>query len=109
MSGQTKRKAVDFLLHVELGGLTGVVAPLIGKQPPDYHIWILPGTSPAFIREQGPLYDGGPIWQIEQISPAFRARSLRLLNAGNTSTLQAHAVMRQSRTGWTYIRNSRAP
>jgi len=51
--GGTQRKAVDFVLHVELGGVTGVVAPLIGKQPPDYHIWILPGTSPAFIREEG--------------------------------------------------------
>jgi len=69
--GGTKRKAVDFLLHVELGGITGVVAPMIGKQPPDYHIWILPGTSPAFIREEGPLYEGGPIWRIEQISPEF--------------------------------------
>ena len=69
--GGTQRKAVDFVLHVELGGLTGVVAPLIGKQPPDYHIWILPGTSPAFIREEGPLYEGGPIWRIEQISPEF--------------------------------------
>ncbi len=69
--GGSKRKAVDFVLHVELGGITGVVAPLIGKQPPDYHIWILPGTSPAFIREEGPLYEGGPIWRIEQISPEF--------------------------------------
>jgi len=69
--GGTQRKAVDFVLHVELGGVIGVVAPLIGKQPPDYHIWILPGTSPAFIREEGPLYEGGPIWRIEQISPEF--------------------------------------
>ncbi len=69
--GGTKRKAVDFLLHVELGGITGVIAPIVGKQPPDYHIWILPGTAPAFIREEGPLYEGGPIWRIEQISPEF--------------------------------------
>ena len=65
MIGGTERKAVDFVLHVELGGLTGVVAPLIGKQPPDYHIWILPGTSPAFIREEGPLYEGGPMTRLE--------------------------------------------
>jgi hypothetical protein len=69
--GGIKRKAIDFVLHVELGGLTGVIAPLIGKQPPDYHIWILSGASPAFIREEGPLYEGGPIWRIEQISPEF--------------------------------------
>jgi hypothetical protein len=44
---------------------------MIGKQPPNYHIWILGGTAPAFIREEGPLYEGGPIWRIEQISPSF--------------------------------------
>ena len=67
----TRRKAVDFLLHVELGGMTGIIAPIVGKQPPDYHIWILPGTAPAFIREEGPLYEGGPVWRIEQTSPEF--------------------------------------
>ncbi|MGI8959239.1 MAG: hypothetical protein ACR2IV_05685 [Bryobacteraceae bacterium] len=69
--GGTKRKAIDFVLHAELGGVTGMIAPIIGKQPPDYHIWILPGASPAFIREEGPLYQGGPTWRIEQISPEF--------------------------------------
>jgi hypothetical protein len=69
--GDTRRKAIDFVLHVDLGPVRGVIAPIIGKQPPDYHIWILTGNSPAFIREEGPLYEGGPIWRIEQISPAF--------------------------------------
>lgn len=69
--GGSSRKAVDYQLHVELGGVKGVIAPMIGKQPPDYHIWILPGANPAFIREEGPLYEGGPIWRIEQISPTF--------------------------------------
>ncbi len=69
--GGLRRKAVDYLLHIELGGVTGVIAPLVGKQPADYHIWILPGSSPAFIREQGPLYEGGPEWIIQQISPTF--------------------------------------
>ena len=69
--GGTPRKAVDYRLHVELGGIAGVVAPIVGKQPPDYHIWILPGANPAFVREEGPLYEGGPIWRVEQISPTF--------------------------------------
>jgi hypothetical protein len=69
--GGTARKAMDYVLHVELGGLTGMVAPLVGKQPPDFHIWILTGTFPAFIREEGQFYEGGPIWRIEQISPTF--------------------------------------
>ncbi len=69
--GGTPRKALDYQLHVELGGLAGVIAPMVGKQPPDYHIWILPGVNPAFIREEGPLYESGPIWRIEEISPTF--------------------------------------
>jgi hypothetical protein len=73
MIGGTKRKAIDYLLHVELGGITGAIAPLIGKQPGDYHIWILGGISPAFIREEGALYEGGPVWRIEQTSPTFPA------------------------------------
>jgi len=69
--GDTPRKAIDYVLHAELGGITGMIAPMIGKQPADVHIWILGGTSPAFIREEGQLYEGGPIWRIEQISPTF--------------------------------------
>ncbi len=69
--GAFRRKATDFTLHVELGGVTGVVAPIIGKQPADYHIWLQSGTPPAFVREEGPLYEGGPVWRIEQISPSF--------------------------------------
>lgn len=33
--------------------------------------WILGGSSPVFIREEGQLYEGGPIWRTEQNSPAF--------------------------------------
>lgn len=69
--GDTPRKAIDYVLHVELGGVTGLIAPVIGKQPSDYHIWILGGATPAFIREEGELYEGGPIWRVEQISPTF--------------------------------------
>jgi hypothetical protein len=70
--GGKTRMATDYVLHVELGGLTGAIAPMIGKQPADFHIWILAGPSPAFIREEGQFYEGGPLWRIEQVSPAFR-------------------------------------
>jgi hypothetical protein len=65
------RKAIDYDVHIELGGVAGVVAPIIGKEPVDYHVWILSGSDPAFIREEGPLYEGGPIWTIQQISAVF--------------------------------------
>ena len=70
--GGLRRKATDFTLHVELGGAAGVIAPMIGKEPADYHIWLQSGTPPAFVREEGPLYEAGPIWRIEEISPTFR-------------------------------------
>ncbi|MBA3913178.1 MAG: hypothetical protein H0X25_04860 [Acidobacteriales bacterium] len=69
--GGSPRKATDYVLHVDIGGVAGMVAPLIGKQPPDYHIWIMTGSTPAFIRAEGALYEGGPVWRIEQISPSF--------------------------------------
>jgi hypothetical protein len=70
--GGVPRKAIDYLVHVELGGIAGVMAPVIGKQPLDYHVWIADGQDdPAFIREEGQLYEGGPVWRIQQISAAF--------------------------------------
>jgi hypothetical protein len=70
--GALRRKATDFDLHVELGGVTGIIAPIVGKQPSDYHIWLQDGVPPAFVKEEGPSYEGGPIWRIEQLSPSFR-------------------------------------
>jgi len=42
-----RRPATDFTIHVESGGVTGVIATLIGKQPADYHFWIMAGVPPA--------------------------------------------------------------
>ena len=58
--GGVKREAAEWIVHVDLGGVAKVVAPIIGKQPPDYHVLIAGGEDPVFIREEGPLYEGGP-------------------------------------------------
>ena len=39
------REALHFVIKVEIGGVAGLVAPLLGKQPPDAHIWITEGGS----------------------------------------------------------------
>ena len=52
-------------LHAELGGVTGVVAPIIGKQPPETQVWIAYGGVPAFLKTQGPSFIGGPLWTTE--------------------------------------------
>jgi hypothetical protein len=69
--GASTRKATHFVVKVEIGGLSGLVAPLIGKQPPDSHVWILAGDAPAFLKSEGPLYNGGPVWRIELASPVW--------------------------------------
>jgi len=69
--GGSRRKAIHYVIKVEIGGVAGVVAPLLGKQPPDIHVWILGGEAPAFVKSEGPLYLGGPIWRIELTSPVW--------------------------------------
>ena len=65
------RKAVHFVLKVDIGGFAGLVAPLVGKQPPDSHVWILQGDVPAFLRSQSPMFVGAPLWQIDLVSPVW--------------------------------------
>jgi hypothetical protein len=61
--------ATLFVLKVELGGLAGVVAPLIGKQPPDTKVWVVASGTPAFVKAEQSLYPDGPVWRIELTSP----------------------------------------
>lgn len=67
----SRREAMRFQLKFELGGVAGVVAPLIGKAPPMIQIWIMGGEAPAFVKEEGPLYEGGPVWTIQLTSPVW--------------------------------------
>ena len=69
--GGSGRKATHFVVKIELGGAAGIVAPIIGKQPADIHVWILEGDAPAFVKSEGPLFYGGPIWRIELASPVW--------------------------------------
>jgi hypothetical protein len=69
--GGSSRKATHYVVKVEIGGAAGLVAPLLGKQPPDTHIWILGGEAPVFVKSEGQLSFGGPIWRIELVSPVW--------------------------------------
>jgi hypothetical protein len=66
------RTARHYVVKIDIGGFAGLVAPLVGKQPPDSHVWILEGAAPAFVKSEGPLHLGGPIWRIELASPQWR-------------------------------------
>lgn len=67
----SSRQSVHYEIKIDLGGVAGVVAPLIGKQPPNIQAWIIGGDAPTFIREQGPMYADGPVMTIELASPIW--------------------------------------
>jgi hypothetical protein len=65
------RRAMHYVVKVDIGGLSGLLAPLLGKQPPDSHIWILGGEAPAFVKSEAALFLGGPLWRTELVSPVW--------------------------------------
>jgi hypothetical protein len=69
--GSSNYQAVHYVVRVELGGVAGVVAPIVGKQPQDSHIWIMSGKAPTFLKSEGPQFEGGPSWRIELASPSW--------------------------------------
>lgn len=70
-TGGASRVATHYVLKVEIGGVKGLIAPLVGKQPPDSHVWILTGDVPTFVKAEQALYLGGPMWRIEIVSPTW--------------------------------------
>jgi hypothetical protein len=71
-AGGRAYKATLFVIKVEIGGVAGVVAPLVGKQPADMKAWIAGGAVPLLVKFEGALYFGGPIWRIEMTSAVWR-------------------------------------
>ncbi|MGZ8382950.1 MAG: hypothetical protein ACXWWE_02965 [Nitrospira sp.] len=67
-----KATAAHYILKPRLGWFLGAVASLFGKTPPDYHFWVIKKDVPAFVRFEGSLYQNGPIWRIEQVSPRVK-------------------------------------
>jgi hypothetical protein len=69
--GSVSYQATRYVVKVEIGGVAGILAPLVGKKPVDTSVWVLEGDAPAFVKSEGPLYLGGPVWRIELTRPAW--------------------------------------
>jgi hypothetical protein len=69
--GGRSYKAVIYDVKVHIGGVAGIVAPMIGKQPPDLQVWVSESKVPAIIRMDAALYTDGPIWSVRLASPAW--------------------------------------
>jgi hypothetical protein len=69
-------EAIHYVIHTDIGGIAGAVAPVIGKQPADIHFGIVAGKAPAFVKFTGQLYDGGPVWNIEPATVKWENNAL---------------------------------
>lgn len=67
--GPLSYKVQHYVVHIKIPGAAGVVAPLLGKKPPDLHLWVLKSEAPTFIEFEGPLGEDTPVWRIELASP----------------------------------------
>jgi hypothetical protein len=67
--GERRMAATHYVLKPKLGLLRGTAAAVLGKTPSDYHCWIVTTGAPAFVAIDGPLFNGGPIWRIETVTP----------------------------------------
>ena len=67
-NGTRGETAVEFDLKPMIGGVTGLLAHLLGKIPPDSRVWVVTQDTPMFLRSEGPMYTG-PIWRIDVTTP----------------------------------------
>ena len=62
-------KAQHYVVKTKIGGAAGIIAPLIGKKPPDLHVWLVKSEAPTFLEYEGPLSEDSPVWRIEIAAP----------------------------------------
>jgi len=67
--GPLSYKVQHYVVHIKIPGAAGVVAPLLGKKPPDLQLWVLKSEAPTFIEFEGPLSEDAPVWRIELAAP----------------------------------------
>jgi len=69
--GSASHKATRYVVKIDLRGVAGVVAPIIGRQPPDTSVWVFGGDAPVFLKSEGPMFEDGPIWRIATASATW--------------------------------------
>ena len=66
-TGQARR----YVVTLDITGVKGVVASVIGKTPPELRYWISASRAPAFLKFEGPMFMEGPRWRIELSVPRW--------------------------------------
>lgn len=70
--GGTSSTATRYLVEPKVPGVKGVLAAIVGKQPPKVRIWIAPEPAPVLVRFEGALFVDGPDWRIELGAPRWK-------------------------------------
>jgi hypothetical protein len=65
-------QATRYAITVDLGGVTGPIAKLTGREPPPSFVWMLHSKVPSFLMSQE-AFEGGPVCRIELASPTLPA------------------------------------
>ena len=84
-TGGISHQATHYVMKVQIGGITGVVASILKKIPPDTQFWLLDGAPPSFAGSEGPLYGEGPVWRVDLVSPRGPADASRQSSARRRS------------------------
>jgi hypothetical protein len=71
MVGGSGAKATHYVMKIDIGGVAGVAAKVLGRQPAPQDFWIAAGNAPVFLKSEGALYEDGPVWRIELASPVW--------------------------------------
>jgi len=69
--GDAAHTAVRYVVTMDLVGVTGLIATVLGKDPPDVRFGISTGEAPAFLRFEGSMFPQGPRWRIELAAPRW--------------------------------------
>src|SRR5262249_61898236 len=66
-----EHKAQQYIVKTKIEALAGAIAPLIGKQPPDIHVWLVKSEAPTFLEFEGQLSQDNPVWRMELNAPGL--------------------------------------
>jgi hypothetical protein len=80
-AGPITGTATHYVMKPEVPGFKGVLADLLGKQPPTYSMWIAQGAAPVLIHFEGPMYASGPTWRINVTGPRLTGGAKRQARA----------------------------
>ena len=69
--GGARSEATRFVVEPKVPGVKGVLATIVGREPPVVRMWIAPEPAPVLVRFEGALYVDGPAWRMDLSAPRW--------------------------------------